>query len=91
MAEASAVAPNADLLDWPKKDKRRFLHAVYRVGDLDRTIQYAILFVVSFSDIFFRVFFGNRGYLFFVSHQVLHWVLWYEADEEKRCSRGEVF
>ncbi|KAK8931049.1 Lactoylglutathione lyase [Platanthera zijinensis] len=29
-----------DLIDWPKKDKHRFLHAVYRVGDLDRTIKF---------------------------------------------------
>lgn len=63
MAEASAVAPNAELLDWPKKDKRRFLHAVYRVGDLDRTIEYAF-FLISFSDISFFIF-CNRGYLFF--------------------------
>lgn len=41
MAEAS------DLLEWPKKDNRRFLHVVYRVGDLDRTIAYVFLF--SFS------------------------------------------
>lgn len=34
------MAENAELLEWPKKDKRRFLHVVYRVGDLDRTIQY---------------------------------------------------
>ncbi|KAL0542920.1 hypothetical protein IC582_018001 [Cucumis melo] len=41
MAEAAAsLAPNAELLDWPKKDKRRFLHVVYRVGDLDRTIKF---------------------------------------------------
>lgn len=41
MAEAApVVAPNVELLEWPKKDKRRFLHAVYRVGDLDRTIKY---------------------------------------------------
>ncbi|KDO78256.1 hypothetical protein CISIN_1g0228181mg, partial [Citrus sinensis] len=40
MAEASPAAANAELLEWPKKDKRRFLHAVYRVGDLDRTIKY---------------------------------------------------
>ncbi|KAK4588367.1 hypothetical protein RGQ29_019374 [Quercus rubra] len=39
MAEAHA-APNAELLEWPKKDKRRFLHVVYRVGDLDRTIKF---------------------------------------------------
>jgi len=32
--------PNmADLLEWPKKDNRRMLHVVYRVGDLDRTIK----------------------------------------------------
>lgn len=41
MAEAaSSVAPNAELLEWPKKDNRRFLHVVYRVGDLDRTIKF---------------------------------------------------
>ncbi|KAF2304942.1 hypothetical protein GH714_000644 [Hevea brasiliensis] len=34
------VACNAELLEWPKKDKRRLLHVVYRVGDLDRTIKY---------------------------------------------------
>lgn len=28
------------LLEWAKKDKRRFLHVVYRVGDLDRTIKF---------------------------------------------------
>ncbi|KAK2632513.1 hypothetical protein EUGRSUZ_L01448 [Eucalyptus grandis] len=38
MAEAAPV--NAELLEWPKKDKRRLLHAVYRVGDLDRTIKF---------------------------------------------------
>ncbi|MCI17650.1 lactoylglutathione lyase [Trifolium medium] len=25
--------------DWPKKDNRRFLHVVYRVGDLERAIK----------------------------------------------------
>ncbi|KAL5578830.1 hypothetical protein UlMin_011272 [Ulmus minor] len=40
MAEASAPASNPELLEWPKKDKRRLLHAVYRVGDLDRTIKF---------------------------------------------------
>ncbi|KAH9749543.1 Lactoylglutathione lyase GLX1 [Citrus sinensis] len=40
MAEASPAVANAELLEWPKKDKRRLLHAVYRVGDLDRTIKY---------------------------------------------------
>ncbi|KAM7264254.1 hypothetical protein ACFE04_001937 [Oxalis oulophora] len=30
---------NSELLEWAKKDSRRLLHAVYRVGDLDRTIE----------------------------------------------------
>ncbi|XP_058723767.1 lactoylglutathione lyase GLX1-like [Vicia villosa] len=37
---AEAAQSNAELLEWPKKDKRRFLHAVYRVGDLERTIKF---------------------------------------------------
>ncbi|KAK1356983.1 hypothetical protein POM88_050239 [Heracleum sosnowskyi] len=35
----SEAKPVSELLEWPNKDKRRFLHAVYRVGDLDRTIK----------------------------------------------------
>ncbi|KAL6990765.1 lactoylglutathione lyase [Sarracenia purpurea var. burkii] len=40
IAEDGAVVPTNELLAWPEKDKRRFLHAVYRVGDLDRTIEF---------------------------------------------------
>ncbi|KAK2644510.1 hypothetical protein Ddye_019705 [Dipteronia dyeriana] len=42
MAEAASapVDPNAELFEWPKKDNHRFLHVVYRVGDLDRTIKF---------------------------------------------------
>ncbi|KAH7857677.1 hypothetical protein Vadar_015251 [Vaccinium darrowii] len=40
MAEAAPAVPSGELLEWPKKDKCRFLHAVYRVGDLERTIKY---------------------------------------------------
>ncbi|KAL3627467.1 Lactoylglutathione lyase [Castilleja foliolosa] len=41
MAEgATPVVPSHELLEWAKQDKRRFLHAVYRVGDLDRTIKF---------------------------------------------------
>jgi lactoylglutathione lyase len=40
MAEAAPAVPSDELLEWPKKDKRRFLHAVYRVGDLERTIKF---------------------------------------------------
>ena len=34
------AAASEDLKQWPQKDTRRFLHAVYRVGDLDATIEY---------------------------------------------------
>lgn len=37
--EAEVVA-SENVLEWSQKDKRRFLHAVYRVGDLDRTIKF---------------------------------------------------
>lgn len=39
-SEAETAAASANVLEWPKKDKRRLLHAVYRVGDLDRTIKF---------------------------------------------------
>lgn len=37
-AEGGAV-PAENVLEWVQKDKKRMLHAVYRVGDLDRTIK----------------------------------------------------
>ncbi|KAG7012363.1 hypothetical protein SDJN02_25115, partial [Cucurbita argyrosperma subsp. argyrosperma] len=44
MAEAKpvAMAPDADeqLLEWPMKDNRPFLRAVFRVSDLDRMIEF---------------------------------------------------
>lgn len=40
MAECQAAATDAELLECPKKDWHRFLHAVYRVGDLERTIKF---------------------------------------------------
>ncbi|KAJ6407117.1 hypothetical protein OIU84_010597 [Salix udensis] len=40
MAQASTAATQESLFDWVKKDKRRMLHVVYRVGDLDRTIKF---------------------------------------------------
>lgn len=40
-AQAStATTAQEDLLNWVKNDKRRMLHVVYRVGDLERTIKY---------------------------------------------------
>ena len=34
------MAASEDVKQWPKQDKRRFLHAVYRVGNLEATIDY---------------------------------------------------
>lgn len=34
------ASANEDLKQWPQQDKRRFLHAVYRVGNLGATIDY---------------------------------------------------
>uniref|UniRef100_A0A1D1Z2R5 lactoylglutathione lyase n=1 Tax=Anthurium amnicola TaxID=1678845 RepID=A0A1D1Z2R5_9ARAE len=39
-SEAETALSSENLLEWAQKDKRRFLHAVYRVGDLDRTIEF---------------------------------------------------
>ena len=39
-APVNSAITQEDALDWVKKDKRRILHVVYRVGDLDRTIKY---------------------------------------------------
>lgn len=39
-AQASTKASPENLLEWVKKDKRRLLHVVYRVGDMERTIKY---------------------------------------------------
>eukprot|EP00257_Ricinus_communis_P002787 XP_002514254.2 probable lactoylglutathione lyase, chloroplastic [Ricinus communis] len=40
MAQASTFASQESALEWAKSDKRRMLHVVYRVGDLDRTIKF---------------------------------------------------
>ena len=32
-----------DILEWAETDNKRFLHVVYRVGDLDKTIKLANL------------------------------------------------
>lgn len=40
MAQASTALKQEEALDWVKKDKRRLLHVVYRVGDLDKTIKF---------------------------------------------------
>ncbi|CAI0390123.1 unnamed protein product [Linum tenue] len=40
MAQASTTTTPENALEWVKQDKRRMLHVVYRVGDLDRTIKF---------------------------------------------------
>ncbi|ONM63044.1 glyoxalase I-like protein [Zea mays] len=41
MATDSEASKAAEVVvDWHKQDSKRMLHAVYRVGDLDRTIKY---------------------------------------------------
>ncbi|KAJ0029863.1 hypothetical protein Pint_13239 [Pistacia integerrima] len=41
VGQASTSASQENALEWVKKDKRRLLHVVYRVGDLDKTIKYS--------------------------------------------------
>ncbi|XP_010915890.1 probable lactoylglutathione lyase, chloroplastic [Elaeis guineensis] len=38
--QASTTVSQEEALEWVKKDKRRLLHVVYRVGDLDKTIKF---------------------------------------------------
>uniref|UniRef100_A0A5B6Z7V2 Lactoylglutathione lyase n=1 Tax=Davidia involucrata TaxID=16924 RepID=A0A5B6Z7V2_DAVIN len=40
MAQQSTVVAEENALEWAKNDKRRMLHVVYRVGDLDKTIKF---------------------------------------------------
>ncbi|KAK3003423.1 hypothetical protein RJ639_018688 [Escallonia herrerae] len=40
MAQASTTTTQENVLEWVKEDKRRMLHVVYRVGDMDRTIKF---------------------------------------------------
>ncbi|KAL4563906.1 hypothetical protein LXL04_027954 [Taraxacum kok-saghyz] len=40
MTQGSTATTQESALEWVKSDKRRMLHVVYRVGDLDRTIKF---------------------------------------------------
>ncbi|KAJ0772414.1 putative lactoylglutathione lyase [Helianthus annuus] len=40
MAQGSTTITQENALEWVKSDKRRMLHVVYRVGDMDRTIKF---------------------------------------------------
>lgn len=48
-AEVESLS-SENLLEWAQKHKHRFLHAVYRVGDLDRTIK-SVLSKISLSNL----------------------------------------
>lgn len=39
-ADIANAIVEENVLEWTKKDKRRMLHVVYRVGNLDKTIKY---------------------------------------------------
>jgi len=41
---SEATKPAEAVLEWNKQDNKRMLHAVYRVGDLGRTIKYVSVF-----------------------------------------------
>lgn len=38
--QAGTTLSQEEALEWVKKDSRRLLHVVYRVGDLEKTIKY---------------------------------------------------
>jgi lactoylglutathione lyase len=40
---SEATKPAEDVLEWHKQDSKSMLHAVYRVGDLDRTTKYVAI------------------------------------------------
>ncbi|KAL0311975.1 UNVERIFIED_CONTAM: putative lactoylglutathione lyase, chloroplastic [Sesamum radiatum] len=42
IAQETTSVTEKDVLEWTKSDKRRLLHVVYRVGDLDKTIKFYI-------------------------------------------------
>lgn len=46
---SESTKPAESVLEWNKHDNKRMLHAVYRVGDLDRTIKYVSVFLATFS------------------------------------------
>ena len=43
VAQAATSTTKESVLEWVKNDKRRMLHVVYRVGDLEKTIKYVNL------------------------------------------------
>lgn len=52
LAQSNIALSDENASEWIKKDKRRMLHAVYRVGNLDKTIKYVYFFREEFSTMF---------------------------------------
>ncbi|KAL8156637.1 hypothetical protein AgCh_001643 [Apium graveolens] len=46
-SEATHVVPSSELLEWPKMDKRGFLHVMFHVGDLVRTIKSVVYCLIG--------------------------------------------
>jgi hypothetical protein len=44
---ASASSTSEDLKRWPRLDKRRLLHIVYRVVDLEKTMEYGLVSIAT--------------------------------------------
>lgn len=85
-AQASTAAMQENVLEWVKKDKRRMLHVVYRVGDLDRTIKYVSYTPLADSLYFSKDEFNWTKYWL----QILHRVPRDEAAEEAWHTRGKI-
>jgi lactoylglutathione lyase len=47
VSSSVTTASSENLLEWVKQDKRRLLHVVYRVGDMDRTIKYVFIILLQ--------------------------------------------
>lgn len=56
VSQSVAAASPENVLEWVKQDKRRMLHVVYRVGDLDRTIKYALYYIPIGSCLWIKLF-----------------------------------
>lgn len=83
IAQASTVISQEHDLEWVKKDKRRMLHVVYRVGDMDKTIKYVCSAHEKFISLFLHVYVLKWIYRTDVCcFQILHRVPWDEAVAE---------
>jgi lactoylglutathione lyase len=49
VSSSVTASSSENLLEWVKQDKRRLLHVVYRVGDMDRTIKYVFIIATLIS------------------------------------------